>query len=65
MDGHDIKSNSFKLIIMVALLEEAKPLIDQLNLRELETSVLKAFQNDWILLVVSGIGFNAMTLAVG
>ena len=59
------KKNAFKLVIVVALLEEAKPFIKQFKLQKWETSKLKTYQNDSLLLVISGMGSNAITLAVG
>ena len=59
------KKNAFKLVIVVALLEEAKPFIKQFKLQKWETSKLKTYQNDSLLLVISGMGSNAISLAVG
>ena len=59
------EQNSFQLILVIALLEEAKPFIKRFNLQKWETSRLKAYENGSILLVISGTGSDAITLAVG
>ncbi len=59
------KKNAFKLIIVVALLEEARPFIKHFKLQKWETSKLKTYQSGSLLLVISGIGPNATALAVG
>ena len=65
MVGYTTEKNSFKLVIVVALLEEARPFIRQFKLQKWENSKLKAYQNGSLLLIVSGIGSTAITLAVG
>ena len=65
MGRYNTEQNSFKLIIIIALLEEAKPFIKQFKLQKWENSRLKVYENSSILLVISGIGSDAVTIAVG
>ena len=65
MGRYTTEQNSFKLIIIIALLEEAKPFIKQFKLQKWENSRLKVYENGSILLVISGIGSDAITIAVG
>ena len=65
MGRYTTKQNSFKLIIIIALLEEAKPFIKQFKLQRWENSRLKVYESGSILLVISGIGSDAITIAVG
>ena len=65
MGRYTTEQNSFKLIIIIALLEEAKPFIKQFKLQKWENSRLKVYENSSILLVISGIGSDAITIAVG
>ena len=65
MGRYTTEQNSFKLIIIIALLEEAKPFIKQFKLQKWGNSRLKVYENSSILLVISGIGSDAVTIAVG
>ena len=65
MGRHTTEQNSFKLIIIIALLEEAKPFIKQFKLQKWDNSRLRVYENGSILLVISGIGSDAITIAVG
>ena len=65
MGRYATEQNSFKLIIIIALLEEAKPFIKQFKLQKWDNSRLRVYENDSILLVISGIGSDAITIAVG
>ncbi len=58
-------ANTFGVILILALWEEAKPLIEALGLVKRPNTRLDTYENPTTILVVSGVGFTAACTAVG